>query len=156
MERIIIIFGNPLPEKLKEKEKEKEMEVISLKAQNIRKYLIEKNLGHLQTTIFVSKLHNCYKRADIISELLYGNRRHRSYGHLSEVCSPKMLADQIQDDKQNFHKIVVVVVSYSNDELLDLLKRLGFEKESLALVSAIDLKKDVIYLDQEKNQFLVF
>lgn len=147
MKRKIFIFGNCLPSNL-----------IPEKTTEMRHQLKKEGLGELQTTLYVSSSASCYKTADLINEKVNGNNLHRTDGiPSSKLYPPKLLAEIVQG-KENHHQIVVLVVNYSTDGLIGLLKNLGSSgKNILGLVhrQKVKLEKDIIFLDQASGSLQI-
>ena len=139
MKRIFVVFGSHLPDNK-----------ITEKADKVRQEILKEGLEDLQTTTYVSDLSRCWKHADQVSDLLYGNRHHRVDGLVkSKIYPPKLLAETVHKEV-NQHQITILIVNYVlQKELKELLKGLGAEKFIFNLVPSISLEKDVVYFNQK-------
>jgi hypothetical protein len=148
MKRNIIIFGNHMP-----------FDVLLVKIKEVKKQLNKEGIDEQQTTIYVSDSARCYKTADDVSPRLNGNNFHRTDGIVtSKLYTPFELSQLVQDDEHNFFQIVILVVNYSTEGIVELFKQLGAASctVELAIRLEIDLTKNVIYFRQEDSSLQMF
>ena len=123
------------------------------KSKEIRDFLQKDCKFYLQPTVVISSLVECWKQADTINYLLWGNNKHRWNGVDNEI-SHENVKERIEKEG---HEIIILVVHYIKLWTMSLIGKLGCTgQENFNLVDQIDFSKNFICFDQKKNFVQVF